>query len=525
MSHVNRVLMIAAENDSLPGAKVGGIGDVIRDLPTALATQGLCVDTAIPSYGFLARLDKLDQLDNITIKFANKLHDIKVFRRQGDSERINHYIFHHPQFYPDGECVYNDDGEHRPFATDSSKFAFFCTCVAQALMQGVIPRPNVLHCHDWHTAYVLVLIRFGYEYVALRDIRTVFTIHNLALQGIRPLRGDPSSFNSWFPDLRYSIDKVADPRYGDCVNAMRIGIVLADRVNTVSPSYAREILNASNYELGVYGGDGLENDLRQRTDRGDLCGILNGCEYPPEGTGTGTGTSTSLKKAALAKLMQHCIRRWASRSRMLSSAHWLAEKTVQGWSSEKAIKFTVTSVGRLTEQKMRVLRTRLPNGKSCLQGVLDRLGNDGVMIILGSGDPAIETFICETSANNTNLVFLNGYSDELSKALYDYGDLFLMPSSFEPCGISQMLAMRAGQPCLVNAVGGLRDTVTHRETGFVFRGETVYQQAEALVETFTEVRSAFFEDKPGWNYIAAKAAEARFTWDTAATQYIEQLYQ
>ncbi len=510
-----RILMVASENDALPGTKVGGIGDVMRDLPLALNDIGVDVDTVIPSYGFLARVEKLEGIGFVTIKFSGKLFDIEIFRLAG---AVDHYIFHHEMFYKYGEQVYNDDGADRPFAKDASKYAFFCSCVAQAMVEGILPRPDVIHCHDWHSAYLLILIQYGYEYAALRDIKTVYTIHNLALQGIRPFSGDPSSFNTWFPDLRYSVDKLTDPRYEDCANPMRAAILLADYVHTVSPSYAQEMLSESNHAVGIYGGEGLENELKERADQGRVVGILNGCEYPE------AARSSEISNTSLAKLMLASVHRWAAKKPVLSTSHWLAEKSISRWHAKKNKGLMVTSVGRVTEQKMRILQAPVDNGKSALASIMSSLGKNDVLVILGSGDVDIETFICQVSAEHPNLIFLNGYSDELSQYLYRDGDMFLMPSSFEPCGISQMLAMRAGQPCIVNAVGGLRDTVSHMETGFVFSGGTLEEQARSLVQCFNETLSLFKKNQETWAEIKSAASRQRFTWSSAAGKYLTFLY-
>ncbi|MFT5084141.1 MAG: starch synthase [Lentisphaeria bacterium] len=518
MSDIKRILMIAAENDALPGAKVGGVGDVIRDLPAALIKQDAAVDVVLPSYGFLARLNNLENVGTVAVKFSSQLFHVNVLVLKGGQGRADNYILHHPAFAPLGETVYCNDSDSRPFATDATKFALFCSSVAQALVEDVLPRPDVLHCHDWHAAFLLILIRFGMEYRSLTDIKTIFTIHNLALQGIRPFRGDDSAFVTWFPDLRYSIDKISDPRYGDCVNPMRAGILLADRIHTVSPSYAQEIINSSHHELGIYGGDGLEHDIRERMERGDVIGILNGCEYPEN------VESKSLSRTKLAGLMREWLRRWAAKNVTLKSAHWLAEDNISHWLEKKSSGFTVMSVGRLTEQKIRVLHTKLKDGRSALQGLLDVLGGSGTMVFLGSGSTDLEKFFTEASAENRNLIFLNGYSDAVSSALYKFGDLFLMPSSFEPCGISQMLAMRSGQPCLVNSVGGLKDTVIPNKNGFAFEGRTINDQAEAMVVLFTEAITLYKNSKVIWGSMKQQAAKARFTWEASAKRYMEELY-
>ena len=511
-----RVLMVASENDSLPGTKVGGIGDVLRDLPPALNDQGLKVDTAIPSYGFLARLPGLEPLGDIRLSFAGNLFTVAVLKKPGDCD---HYIFHHPWFFREGETVYYHDAPDRPFASDATRFAFFCACVAQALVDKILPQPDVIHCHDWHSAYLLVLLQYGNQYSKLRSIRTVYTIHNLTLQGIRPFTGDESSFKTWFPSLRYSIDKLIDPRYGDCVNPMRAAILLADYVHTVSPSYAQEILQASDTAQGIYGGEGLEQDLRQRYDQGRVIGILNGCYYDAD------ADPNTFSKSELAKLMQGTIRRWTAAQASLSTSHWLAEKSILRWYHKEDSGLVITSVGRLTAQKVGLLQLVLADGHTVLDHLLSRLGPNDTVIILGSGDPSIEAFIREAVINHPQLIFLNGYSDKLSQALYRFGHLFLMPSSFEPCGISQMLAMRSGQPCLVNGVGGLKDTVKHQHTGFVFQGETPLQQAEALLTLFDEVLQLYRDEPATWAAIQTAAAAERFTWQQAAQLYIDSLYQ
>jgi len=175
--------------------------------------------------------------------------------------------------------VYHGDGDEHPYATDANKFAFFCAAVAS----WVITRPQdpaVLHLHDWHSGVLAVLRRFDARYMRLARIPTVFTIHNLAYQGQRPLRDDASSLHAWFPTLRYTTAGVSDPAFPHVFNPMAAAIRLCDRINTVSPSYAREICRPSDPSAGFIGGEGLEEDLKQRERDGTLIGILNGGNYP-----------------------------------------------------------------------------------------------------------------------------------------------------------------------------------------------------------------------------------------------------
>ena len=185
----------------------------------------------------------------------------------------------------------------------------------------------------------------------------------------------------------------------------------------------------------------------------------------------------------------------------------------------------VTSVGRLSDQKMRILRQPTSDGRPALAALLDELGDGGRLLLLGTGDAANERFLAATAVDHPNLLFLRGYSDPLARALYARGDLFLMPSSFEPCGISQMLAMRAGQPCLVHHVGGLKDTVTNGETGFAFTGGDLREQADELVAAFRRALTLFREQPGRWGAMSKAAAAARFPWSASADAYLRQLYR
>jgi starch synthase len=149
---------------------------------------------------------------------------------------------------------------------------------------------------------------------------------------------------------------------------------------------------------------------------------------------------------------------------------------------------------------------------------------NGRLIVLGSGDKKLEQLFTTAMARNSNLLFLKGYGQGVGDLMYQLGDLFLMPSSFEPCGISQMLAMRAGQPCLVHSVGGLKDTVEHNVTGFSFTGDTLLAQAEALLHSLSEALNVNHANPKQWQAIKNSAKNSRFGWDDVVTDYITYLY-
>jgi len=494
-------LLVAAENGALPGGKVGGIGDVIRELPPALAQAGVAPVVISPSFGRMHEQDNVELVMRVAVPFAGDTHEAGVYR--ASKERgVEHLVIEHELTHAGrpGQ-IYVDDGEDRPFATDAGKFAFFCSAVASYVLQTT-DKPDIIHLHDWHAAFLLILREFDPLFLDLRDTRCVYTIHNLALQGIRPLEGDSSSLRAWYPNLVFDRTVLGDPRYDGCVNPMAVGIRLADSVNTVSPGYVREILRPSKPASGFYGGEGLEADLQKRSDQGDLIGILNGCEYEDI---PGADWHDVLREL-LAVTEDD---RYAT--------------VVESFGESRPVPL-LTSVGRLTSQKVSLLLQPTEAAASALEEILDAIADEGLLVLVGSGDASIETRFREIERSHGNFVFMCGYFAKLADAMYAAGDFFLMPSSFEPCGISQMLAMRAGHPCVVHGVGGLSDTVQDGITGFVSHGDNPEQQAAQFVRRTLDAVSMLKENPSNLNAVKKAAAAQRFTWKKAATAYIENLY-
>lgn len=512
-----RILMVAAENGALPGAKVGGIADVIRGLPPALAGLGWQPTVITPGYDSLSRLPGAELLGRINVPFAGKMEIVTLHRVPGPDPRVEHRVLEHPRMSPDGPGrIYHHDPAHRPFATDAGKFAFFSAAVASALVQGKL-QADVVHLHDWHAALYLALRAWAPEYRSLAGLRTVYTIHNLALQGIRPLRDDPSSLQAWFPRLAWDPEVLTDPRYPDCVNPMRVGIRLSDGLNTVSPTYAREILQPNDPVRGFHGGEGLEADLRQADADGRLVGILNGCEYPAQGPGGKPDWGQFVDG------LRDGLKAWAGRGKLPETLREVAQRRLARIAGQRP-RLLLTSVGRLTAQKVELFMQDAGNGVSALETLLDELGDQALVVILGSGDAEYERRFFDLALRRNNLFFLCGYSERMAAALFQAGDLFLMPSSFEPCGISQLLAMAQGQPCVVHGVGGLRDTVVEGETGFVFDGESVGEQAAGFVAAVRRGTGLALSDPDAWQQLCRRAAAVRCTWELAAERYQEALY-
>jgi starch synthase len=520
------ILLVAAENGALNGGKVGGIGDVICHLPPALVAHNCRVTVVTPSHGFLHRQNGAVKVHAVSFLFRGypqtaDIYEVSPARKQPG---VTHLVIHHPALgafdsFSGKFNVYTDDPPDRPFFTDASRFAFFGAAVSAAVGSTLPDEFDCIHLHDWHAAFIAFLRAFQPDYTSLQRIRLLYTIHNLALQGVRPLRGNESSLEAWFPELSYDWSAVADPRWPDCFNAMAIGIRLSDAVHTVSPTYAGEIQKPSQKPQS-YGGEGLESDLIQANRDGRLIGILNGCNYPLE------PAVRRYQFPEMLDLFRSKALRW--------TGVWDTVPTSQFMAFARALELgqllgtpaiLLTSVSRIVDQKILLLRESGTDGKSGLQGILETLGQKGCYILLGNGDWAYEKFLIEMSSRYENFLFINGYSEECANALYAGGDLFLMPSSFEPCGISQMLAMRHGQPCLVHEVGGLKDTVQDGHNGFTFNGDSLRSQVDNLVKTASKA-VALKKNKPAeWSKICDNAAATRFKWSDSAAQYLEKLYR
>jgi len=506
---MNRIWLVAAENGALPGGKVGGVGDVVRDLPLALSATGQQVRLITPSYGMFHKLPGARLYRSVETGFGGEQFSADVYRVPVADSPVEHFVIEHPLLSPKGPGhIYVSDKPGRPFEIDAAKFAFFDAVMAAWVNDSRSP-PDVLHLNDWHMGLIPALRQFGNPDAPLSRVRIVFTIHNLAYQGVRPLRNNESSLESWFPDLLEFEDQLKDPAYDDCVNFMATAIRLADGINTVSPSYAMEIQQPSDSSTGFSGGEGLEMELRKAWAEGRLAGILNGCMYPDK-------TDPPVE---WDELLQMIAKRPEIMNARQPAADWLAGR--QGRRPENLL----LSIGRVADQKVPLFLEPVGGSGSALELILSALGPDSLFIMLGSGEKHLEDRFAAIAASSDNFLYLRGFVGSLSDPLYSIADLFLMPSSFEPCGISQMLAMRAGQPCVVHAVGGLKDTVDNGITGFVFDGSDPAEQAENFVSCVTGAISIKQEDPSQWQKICTNAANQRFSWEVAATSYREILYQ
>lgn len=491
---------------------MGGVADVVRDLPAALVTEGWAAIVVIPSYGTLHKLPGAKKLRDINVAFAGETTIASVWDVPGQLPGVRNIVIDHERFSRDGlGVVYFGDEPEAPFAVDASKFAFLCACVGRWI-KSLAKAPDVVHLHDWHAAFYSVLREYDPEYACLKDIRTVFTIHNLSYQGTRPLDDHESSLQAWFPGIEVD-DRVQDPVYRDCINPMATAIRLADTISTVSPTYATEVCLPSDPEVAFIGGEGLESDLQEAAAARRLVGILNGCFYDQ--------AATNIDWDQFLNLARKQVDTW-TKTKPDNPSHGLAKLRLEKLGARPSS--VLTSVGRLVAQKATLFATQTADGTSALARLAADAGDDSLIIILGSGEPEFEDAVLEAAKSVPNILYLNGYSETLADPLYELGDLFLMPSSFEPCGISQMLAMRAGQPCIVHGVGGLRDTVEDEFTGFVFEGDSLTSQVQALIVTVAQALRWQRTKKRSFAAMRKAARACRFEWSTAARNTIALLY-
>lgn len=506
-------IFIAAENDAISCCKAGGMGDVVRDVPEELSRKGHSVSVITPAYERLHKNAK-SLIKKFPVNFRGSTTEAILYEvtPKKTQTKVRHFVIQHPDITEGNLAkIYHHDAKE-PFATDANKFALFCRATAEVLLNDFLEKPDVIHLHDWHTSVLLLLRAYDPNYRKLREIHCVYSIHNLALQGIRPLRENPSSLESWFPELTYDYETVKDPRYPNCINLMAVGVRLADAVHTVSPTYKKEILMPSEPPVFI-GGEGLEKDLQNANRHGRLHGILNGIQYENQ--------TAKPERNLLENCLSNLFKRVSLETEEEKKKFLLHTGSKLIKLFDKRPNFIACSVARLTDQKFLLFK----NYPDVLSAILEKLKSaNGIYILLGTGDEGYENYFKAVSYQNDNFVFINGQSDSVVQSIYREGNLYLMPSLFEPCGISQMLAMQYGQPCLAHATGGLRDTVGHMINGFTFSGSTNFMKAENLLHTFESALYLYTTQPEEWKEISKNAANARFDWNTSIDIYLEKLY-
>lgn len=471
-----RVLHVCSE--IYPLLKTGGLADVAGALPVAQVRGGVDARVLVP--GFPALMAGVVDQQLVTELDGG----MRLLRGAMPDSGLAVYVIDAPALYDRPGNPYAD-ANNAPYADNDRRFALLGWIAAQ-LAQGLDPawRPQILHAHDWHAGLAPAYLKAAEQARGQRIAGSVQTIHNLAYQGNFPA----SAFGALhLPGHFYAADGLEF--YGMC-SFLKAGLFYADKLTTVSPTYAREIQGA---EQGC-GFDGL---LRQRA--GDLVGILNGVD------------DTVWNPATDPFIPQPYDRNKMSGKRKGKKA---LQKEMGLAVEEKAPLFCIVS--RLTEQKgLHLVLDALP-------GIVAR---GGQLLVLGAGDTAFEAQLKAAAAAQPASVAVHlGYDEQLAHRLIAASDVIMVPSRFEPCGLTQLYGLKYGTLPLVRRVGGLADTVVdaslenlheHLATGFVF------DQFDAPgIDAAVRRAFALYKRTNEWEDVQTYAMQQQFGWDAAAAQYL-----
>ncbi|MGT2665933.1 glycogen synthase GlgA [Streptococcus rifensis] len=472
------ILFVASEG--LPYIKSGGLANVIGSLPKELAKSGADVRVVLPLYKKMAINDhgRFDYVVSYDVNAGNIHTMANVYKE--DRDGVTFYFIEHRDIFERDELY--------GYGDDAYRFGFFqhATC---RLLEALSFFPDVIHTHDWHTAAIPFLCRTFYSYrEEFRNIKHVLTIHNLAFQGVFP---EHELWASLGMDYGYFRDGTAR-FYDDQISYMKLGILYADKVTTVSHTYAQEILTD---EFG----ENMQHVLGLRYF--DLSGIVNGIDYDV----WDSQTDTALAKNYSLDTIEDKV------------ANKLALQEQFGLPQDKDT-ILVGVVSRLTWQKgFYLMVEKLPE---MLQARVQ-------FVVLGNGEANIEnTFNYYKEAYPEKFAFYQGYNEALAHQIYAGSDLFFMPSMFEPCGISQLIAMRYGSLPLVRETGGLKDTVSpynqfnQEGTGFVFTGKS----ADAMRMVYDYALDTYYNRPQDWQALVKNAMSKDVSWQASAESYLN-LYQ
>jgi len=468
-----KILFVASE--AAPFIRSGGLGDVAGALPKAFNQAGHDCRVIIPFYKEEIKVDLQSNLRYIASTFVDlswRRQYCGVFEARYDG--VTYYLI-------DNEYYFKRRGLYGHF-DDGERFAFFSKAVLEVLPL-IDFFPDVLHANDWHTALTPVFLDVFYRYSEdYQKIKTVFTIHNIEFQGKygTELMGDILGLPDWARSLVMN---------GDCVNFMKGGIECSNAVTTVSETYAGEILDPF-YSYG------LEGILSQR--RFKLHGVVNGIdqkEYDPKHDKR-LFAQYGIKDVAAGKA---------------ENKKSLLEMINLPYDENRPL---VAMVTRLTEQK----------GMDLVGAVIDDIMRADIqVVILGTGDWKYENMIKAVENRYPNKFrAILAFSQDLASKIYGASDLFLMPSKFEPCGLSQLIAMRYGAVPIVRETGGLKDTVpaynaeTGEGKGFTFKTYNAYDMLDAVWRSY-----ACFYDKAQWSKVVKNAMKSDYGWSVSAQKYLD----
>ncbi len=473
--------ILFASSEVIPYVKTGGLADVVGSLPRYLDKKEYDVRIILPKY---ACMDKRFQKE---LKFVCQLYVNLNWRRQyvglykAEKGGVKYYFIDN-EYYFSGNTLYGE------ISADVEKFAYFSKAVLESLPY-LDWTPDIIHCNDWQTGLIPVFLRTSYgSDLFYSNIRTIFSIHNLRFQGINTI--DRMQDITGLPSHIFNSDELE--AYG-MANCLKGGVVYSDRVTTVSPTYAREITTPE-------GGEGLHGLMQKKGNK--LSGILNGLDYD---------IFNSMTDAALKR---HYNKKDADQGKKVNERHL---QKLCGLPEREDV-MVLGIVSRLTDQK----------GFDLIASILDELlaTTEIQLVLLGTGEPRYEKLFhdCQNRYPEKMNAFI-GYSEARANQIYAGSDAFLMPSMFEPCGLSQLMAMHYGTLPIVRETGGLKDTVKawneygKTGTGFSFAN---YNAAEML-HVIRLAAQVFYDRKEDWKDMVLRAMNEDFSWNASAREY-QKLY-
>ncbi len=474
---MKNILFVASEG--VPFIKTGGLADVVGSLPKCVDKKYFDIRVMLPKYTCIPEelRNKMVYKTSFYMDFHWKNEYVGILEAVVDG--VTYYFI-------DNEGKF---GGFRPYSSnvydDIEKFAFFCKA-SLAAMPLLGFRPDIIHCHDWQTGLIPVYLkeRFaGNEF--FQGIKTIMTIHNLKFQG----KWDVKTVQdiTGLPDYFFTPDKLEAYKNA---NLLKGGLVYADAITTVSETYADEI------KMPFYG-ESLDGLMRARSN--DLRGIVNGIDYEEY-------------DPSVDKFLDYRYSASTFRKEKIKNKRALQKDL--GLDQDDKI-MMIGIVSRLTDQK----------GFDLIAYIMDELCQDAVQIVvLGTGEEQYENMFRHFDWKYNNKVSANiYYSEAMSHKIYGASDAFLMPSLFEPCGLSQLMALRYGSIPIVRETGGLKDTVIpYNEyegtgTGFSF----VNYNAHEMLGTIRYAEKIYYDKKREWNKMVDRAMAADFSWHVSARKYQE----
>ncbi len=467
--------MVAAEG--LPYIKSGGLADVVGSLPQELVKKGYDVRVVMPLYTKIIEkyFNELELVSNFNLNEAQLNHPVRIFEHKQDQVTF-YFVENQGYFERDGLYGYGDDGE---------RFAFFQHAVYH-MMINTQYYPDIVHSHDWHAGMMAVLgkCKYSINNPNIGRMKHFFTIHNLLFQG-----NFPASLLYDYFGLSMDLYHDGALRFHDGISFMKAAIVFSDKINTVSNTYAHEI-------LGEAFGENMQDVLRLREH--DLWGIVNGIDVESQNPKTDPHIRQNYTVNTLSRKTKNKLD--------------LQEQLGLRQSKDVCL---VGMVSRLSYQK---------GVQLILHKLKDIMGLDIQLVILGTGDQSYEHDLRQSEhMYKRRMVYYGGYSDEVARKIYAGADIFLMPSLFEPCGISQLISMRYGTLPLVRETGGLKDTVTPYNqfdktgTGFTFR----HFNEEDFYYVLRNAVDLYYDNKEDFKMLQKNAMKTDVSWEKSADLYIQ----